>query len=848
MDPARVLEAVDGPPPVLPCVPGWKLLAAAGEGGMGMVWRAVRDSDGAVAAVKLAPGRDQNTVERIEAEGAALRALEHANIVRLLELGPLEDGGLFLAMQFIAGGTLAHSLPFNGLAPAKAFSLFGGIAAGVAHAHERGILHRDLKPANILLVEGTASVPMVADFGLARPVHERVERLSLTQTGLIAGTVEYLPPEAYIRGYTATTAGDVYALGVILFEMLVGAPPRGAWEPVSQQRHVDVRVDEVLQRAMHPDRAQRWSSVREMSAALDAIHASPPRYAGSPLVTLATRAADAAWSVLGFLVGFVTLCTLIRMDKKIIPVPVDLIGAHNANLGGFQALVFILQALIPLCAWQLVRLWRFRRVPLREALPSPLGLRLGVGRTAAVLVGAGQLLCFVLPVVLLFTLYLDCGTKWVRSGDAPWAHGLTVTQWTGKEPLSERELNRPHSPWDWPRSDRNYWLKQVTGPPDLPTWTQHDRISFLPFYVPAEMVAIAALSALTLLCTLLAALHGWAQQRRWAQATAVAVLALLATISSAQAWREEVAVYRKSAVRDAKKGGANFGIPRAIGELHRHLAKLGSEDRKPLPPELLALYADGVDYRTHGKITQARVAELNAADCALAAKQHRTIIFQRSNATERPQHRDGERWRVEVLSEWQELTDPEDGALASVAYFWIRHIVEFSVQSADEDVRILHESLGTNPAYFATPRPLSMSEAVEWHRLFTAALATPHPPAASAQESVPATEPLLPSFHKSIAHGLDRDIGPGTQDGTLTAPRAPTYTLKWLIFTLRHAPPMQTAGPLQPGIQRLAGARSRILFPMREEKTGAALTFTADLASIEGQWRCVQLFYEPTKP
>ena len=524
-----------------PVAPGWQIVEVAGEGGLGVVWRAIRESDGAVAAVKIARGEDQDTVERIEAEAAALRALEHRNIVPLLDTGPLEDGGLFLAMRFIPGPTLAHTIPPGGLPPERAYALFRGIAAAVAHAHGRGILHRDLKPANILLAppvaEGGEPVPMVADFGLARPVHERVEHLSLTQAGLIAGTVEYLPPEAYLRGYHPTAGGDVYALGVILYEMLAGTPPRGAWAPAAQLRRVDVRVDEVLRRAMHPDPARRWGSVSEMIAALEAILKSPPRFAGTPLISLATRAADAFWTVLGLAVLFAGVCTMIRLDKAMVPVPLDLIGKHSDKTGGFQALFYLLQILVPVCVWQLVRLWRFRRVPLREALPSPFGLRLGGSRTAAWLVALAQIFCLLLPLSFLYALYADVATVWVRSGDGPWAQGLCVTPRSG--PHGADVPMRVVPPWSKPEPGYSYYLKHVIGPPDQPASFYFDRIGFVPFFVPAEMAGVAGLAGLTLLATIFSALHGWSVRRRWLRAATLLALAVPGGLALAKDWRTD---------------------------------------------------------------------------------------------------------------------------------------------------------------------------------------------------------------------------------------------------------------------------------------------------------------------
>src|SRR5262249_49479631 len=151
----------------------------------------------------------------------------HPNIVQVYEVG--EDGGRpFLALEYVPGGTLAeylHGMPAD---PREAAGLLAKVARAVHHAHERGIVHRDLKPSNILLQrsEGGAAqkdlCPKVSDFGLARAV---TEDQSLTLPDVVVGTPAYLAPEVIQQPGSPAPAADVYALGVLLYEMLTGRPP-----------------------------------------------------------------------------------------------------------------------------------------------------------------------------------------------------------------------------------------------------------------------------------------------------------------------------------------------------------------------------------------------------------------------------------------------------------------------------------------------------------------------------------------------------------------------------------------------------------------------------------------------
>jgi serine/threonine-protein kinase len=186
-----------------------------GGGAMSSVWLA-RDTElGRRVAVKLL-ARDADRA-RFEREAQAVAGLAHPNICQLYDYGESEDGP-YMILEYLPGGTLEDLLQGKPLPDAQTTRIAGELAAGLAHAHERGLVHRDLKPANVLFDgEGRAKI---ADFGIARIDGGH----ALTEAGTVLGTAAYLSPEQ-AAGEPATPASDVYSFGVILFRMLTGQPP-----------------------------------------------------------------------------------------------------------------------------------------------------------------------------------------------------------------------------------------------------------------------------------------------------------------------------------------------------------------------------------------------------------------------------------------------------------------------------------------------------------------------------------------------------------------------------------------------------------------------------------------------
>ncbi len=211
----------------LPDVAGYEILEVVGHGGMGVVYKARQLGLNRLVALKMVlagANASPDSLARFRAEAEAVAQLAHPNIVQIFDIGE-QQGCPFLAMEHIGGGSLAQQLDGTPVPARQAATLVMSLARAVHHAHERGIVHRDLKPANVLLqADGT---PKIADFGLAKRTDSDYVH---TQTGAILGSPSYMAPEQ-ASGATDKIgpATDVYALGVILYELLTGRPPfRGA--------------------------------------------------------------------------------------------------------------------------------------------------------------------------------------------------------------------------------------------------------------------------------------------------------------------------------------------------------------------------------------------------------------------------------------------------------------------------------------------------------------------------------------------------------------------------------------------------------------------------------------------
>ena len=278
-------------------VGNYELLDVIGEGGMGKVYRAVHPEIGRIVAIKVIrpelAGSDAVSARFFD-EARAVNAIRHEGIVDIFDLGRRADGSTYYVMEHLVGEDLAHLAHREGPFPAaEAVALLRQVCTALGAAHRRGIIHRDLKPQNLFVVSrGAERRIKILDFGVAKLLH--ADDRPTTSTGVVLGTIQYMSPEQ-ARGEHVDARADIYSLGCILFELLTGALPFAAANPLAilarlatedavPPSHLAYRfgvppaLDDVVLRALAKDRDRRFSDVEELEAALAVLdlHELPP--------------------------------------------------------------------------------------------------------------------------------------------------------------------------------------------------------------------------------------------------------------------------------------------------------------------------------------------------------------------------------------------------------------------------------------------------------------------------------------------------------------------------------------------------------------------------------------------
>jgi beta-lactam-binding protein with PASTA domain/tRNA A-37 threonylcarbamoyl transferase component Bud32 len=262
----------------------YSILTRIGSGGMADVYCAQDLQLGRKVALKLLYRRfaeDEEFVERFKREASAAAGLQHPNVVGVYDRGEW-DGTYYIAMEYLEGRTLKQIIQQEGpLAPDHAIEIGVQILRAARFAHQRGVIHRDIKPHNVILdAEGRAKV---TDFGIAR-----AGASDMTETGSIMGTAQYLSPEQ-AQGHAVSAQSDLYAIGIVLYEMLTGRVPFDGDSPVTialkqvselpippsaYNPAVPPQLDAIVLRALEKDPAQRFADADEFIAALEAVRGS----------------------------------------------------------------------------------------------------------------------------------------------------------------------------------------------------------------------------------------------------------------------------------------------------------------------------------------------------------------------------------------------------------------------------------------------------------------------------------------------------------------------------------------------------------------------------------------------
>ncbi|MCY2996347.1 MAG: serine/threonine-protein kinase [Planctomycetota bacterium] len=257
--------------------PQLEIVELLGRGGMGAVYKARQKELDRLVAVKILPAEiscDQAFAERFSREARALARLSHPNIVAVYDFGRTGDGLFYFVMEYVDGVNLRQAIQSGSMSPKEALAIVPQICDALQFAHDEGIVHRDIKPENIL-VDKRGRVK-IADFGLAKLLGQAPSDVCLTGTQQVMGTLRYMAPEQMAGTKTVDHRADIYSLGVVFYELLTGELPIGRFAPPSKKVQIDVRLDEIVLRALEEKPEQRYQHASDVKTGVEAIRDSAP--------------------------------------------------------------------------------------------------------------------------------------------------------------------------------------------------------------------------------------------------------------------------------------------------------------------------------------------------------------------------------------------------------------------------------------------------------------------------------------------------------------------------------------------------------------------------------------------
>lgn len=261
----------------------FEVLELIGRGGMGAVYKAIHLRLDRVVAIKVLPPElaesDPAFGERFLREARALAKLQHPNLVVVHDFGEA-DGLYFIVMEYVEGPNLRRLIQSGNLPPARTLEILPQICSGLRYAHSQGLIHRDIKPENILV--GDDGRVRITDFGLARLVDPSPTDISLTASTHAPGTPHYMAPEQLRDPDGVDHRVDIFALGVMFYEMLTGHLPQGRFALPSEEVSVDSRVDDVVLRSLEPNPQMRYQQADEVTQALEQPLEDVPEWQRSP--------------------------------------------------------------------------------------------------------------------------------------------------------------------------------------------------------------------------------------------------------------------------------------------------------------------------------------------------------------------------------------------------------------------------------------------------------------------------------------------------------------------------------------------------------------------------------------